>query len=159
MSGVVSLPPNPQTRGWPSVGCPWLNIQYIRTLPPYLDTSSAANWGCAIPWWQGANLTWTHVYTYPLSVTTIILSTCKPFMLRTQAISMYKKVCYKNWSSVVIEMEKPTSVHKIFKKFCECMYKITYCTKCLLTFGSYSSSIFNWDTHKKFKKTHTNVFI
>jgi hypothetical protein len=39
--GVVSQPPNPQARGPPSVGCPLLLIQYIRSYPPYLETVSS----------------------------------------------------------------------------------------------------------------------
>jgi len=33
--GVVSTSPNPQSVGWPLVGCPRVLIQYIRSYPPY----------------------------------------------------------------------------------------------------------------------------
>jgi 5-methylcytosine-specific restriction endonuclease McrA len=38
---VVSPPPNPQAGGPPTVGCPLLLIQYIRSYPPYLEAISS----------------------------------------------------------------------------------------------------------------------
>jgi hypothetical protein len=38
---VVSSPPNPQAGGPPTVVCPRLLIQYIRSYPPYLETVSS----------------------------------------------------------------------------------------------------------------------
>ena len=40
-SEVVSLTPNSQAEGPLLVGCPRLLIQYIRSLPPYLEAYSA----------------------------------------------------------------------------------------------------------------------
>jgi hypothetical protein len=37
----VSLPTNPQAGGPPTVGCPRLLIQYIRSYPPYLEAVSS----------------------------------------------------------------------------------------------------------------------
>jgi hypothetical protein len=37
---VVSPPPNPQAGGPPTVGCPRLLIQYIRSYSPYLEAVS-----------------------------------------------------------------------------------------------------------------------
>jgi hypothetical protein len=39
---VVSPPPNPQPGGPPTVGCPRLLIQYIRSYPPYLEDSTGS---------------------------------------------------------------------------------------------------------------------
>jgi len=41
MGRVVSPPPNPQAGGPPTVGCPRLLIQYIRSYPPYLEAVSS----------------------------------------------------------------------------------------------------------------------
>jgi hypothetical protein len=38
---VVSPPPNPQAGGPPTVSCPRLFIQYIRSYPPYLEAVSS----------------------------------------------------------------------------------------------------------------------
>jgi hypothetical protein len=38
---VVSLQPNPQAGGPPTVGCPLLLIQYIRSYPPHLEAVSS----------------------------------------------------------------------------------------------------------------------
>ena len=38
---VVGLTPNPQATGPLVVGCPWLLIQYIPSLPPYLEAYSS----------------------------------------------------------------------------------------------------------------------
>jgi hypothetical protein len=38
---VVSPPPKPQAGGPPTVGCPRLLIQYIRSYPPYLEAISS----------------------------------------------------------------------------------------------------------------------
>ena len=52
--GVNSTSPNPEAAEPRLVGCPRLLIQYIRTYPPYLEAvPPSANWGCAMPWWQG----------------------------------------------------------------------------------------------------------
>jgi hypothetical protein len=61
--------PNPQAGGPPLVGCPQLLIQYIRSYRPYSeDFPPSANWGRAMPWWQGTYLTWNgshkNIYIY-----------------------------------------------------------------------------------------------
>jgi hypothetical protein len=50
---VVSPPPNLQAGGPPTVGCPRLIIQYIRSWRP---SPLSATRGRAMPWWQ-----WTHL--------------------------------------------------------------------------------------------------
>jgi hypothetical protein len=46
---MFSLPPKPQARGPPLVGCQRLLIQYIRSYPPYLEIVS---WVQVMPRWQ-----------------------------------------------------------------------------------------------------------
>jgi hypothetical protein len=56
--GVFSPAPNPQTVGPPSVSCPRLLIQYIRSYHPYPeDFPPSVTWGSAMTWWQGTHLT------------------------------------------------------------------------------------------------------
>jgi hypothetical protein len=64
--GIVGLKPKPQAGGPPLAGCPRLVIQYIRSYPRYPeDFPPSANWGRAMPWWQGTHLPWlTHARTH-----------------------------------------------------------------------------------------------
>jgi hypothetical protein len=85
---VVSPSPNPQSGGPPTVGCPRLLIQYIRSYPPYLERCFlSATRGRAMPWWQWTYSTWLelsyrsknygvevtfNLMTSPLSLTNLI---------------------------------------------------------------------------------------
>jgi hypothetical protein len=65
---VVSPPPTPQAGAPPSVGCPRLLIQHIRSYPPYLEAvSSIRNPRIGFDWFRtgtGGGLLWVRWWTF-----------------------------------------------------------------------------------------------